>query len=424
MLKPEDNERLTRVGPGTPAGTLLRRYWQPTLLSSELPDNDGAPLRVRLLAEDLIAFRDTNGKVGLVDAFCPHRRAPMFFGRNEECGLRCVYHGWKFDTEGKCVDMPSEPTDSPMKAGMRIMAYPTIEKAGVIWAYMGPPDLQPEPPDYEWMRAPNTHRHVSKTYESCNYVQAMEGGLDTAHSSYLHNNALGDATRLRTRDRTPRIDVNPTDYGYSYVSTRKVDADRLYVRVYQYVMPFQQMRGGLWRGMGGNKSNVPTIDGHLWVPIDDEHTYTWNWMCGYDDTVPLSEDYVARHEKFAGRGEGDFVPGTFKLLRNPSNDYLVDRTLQKTSTFTGITGLNTQDFALQEGMGPVVDRSKEHLGSSDRAIVTMRRLMLDAIDSVARGETPKGTDPKLHRDVRPHDGFVPAGGDWRQAFDGKSIAKW
>jgi len=164
MLSQRDNERLVRVGPGTPAGVLFRRYWQPACLSIELPEPDCAPVRVRLLGEDLLAFRDTNGRVGLVEAFCPHRRAPLFYGRNEECGIRCVYHGWKFDVDGNCVDLPSEPETSPMKSTIKLAAYPTLEKAGVIWAYLGPKEQMPEPPDYEWTRAPATHCFISKTY--------------------------------------------------------------------------------------------------------------------------------------------------------------------------------------------------------------------------------------------------------------------
>ena len=213
MLKPEENERLTRIGPGTPAGDLFRRYWQPVALSSELPEADGAPIRVRLLGEDLIAFRDTNGDIGLVDAFCPHRRAPMFFGRNEECGLRCVYHGWKFDKDGTCVDMPSEPPDSLFKTKVTIAAYPTFEAGDVIWAYLGAPADMPPKPDFEWMRAPATHRIVSKTYEAANYLQGLEGGLDTSHSSFAHNERLGDRNWIRNRDGAPRLDVERTDYG-------------------------------------------------------------------------------------------------------------------------------------------------------------------------------------------------------------------
>ncbi|MGH7091287.1 MAG: Rieske 2Fe-2S domain-containing protein, partial [Stellaceae bacterium] len=181
MITREQNERLVRVGRGTPCGELFRRYWQPACISTELPEPDCAPVRVRLLGENLVAFRDTSGKLGLIDAYCPHRRAPLFFGRNEEHGLRCVYHGWKFAVRGHCVDLPSEPQGSPMQAEVRAKCYPTHEQAGIVWAYLGPENAMPAPPDYEWMRAPDTHRYVSKTYEQCNYLQALEGGLDTAH---------------------------------------------------------------------------------------------------------------------------------------------------------------------------------------------------------------------------------------------------
>lgn len=175
MLRPQENERLTRVGPGTPMGNVFRRYWIPALLSEELSEADGAPVRVRLLGEKLVAFRDTRGQIGLVEDACPHRRAPMFFGRNEECGLRCVYHGWKFDVEGECTDMPSEPPDSLFKSKVRIKSYPTWEGGGIIWTYMGPETLQPPPPDYELVRAPKTHRFASKTFEECNWLQCLEG---------------------------------------------------------------------------------------------------------------------------------------------------------------------------------------------------------------------------------------------------------
>jgi phthalate 4,5-dioxygenase len=422
MLTREDNERLVRVGRGTPAGELFRRYWQPACLSTEVAEPDGAPVRVRLLGEDLVAFRDTNGRVGLVDAYCPHRRAPLFFGRNEECGLRCVYHGWKFDVDGACVDLPSEPEGSPMKAGIKIKHYPTIERAGIIWAYLGPEDRLPAPPDYEWTRAPATHAYISKTYEACNYLQALEGGLDTAHSSYLHNLNLDNKSLPRQRDRAPQLDVIRGDYGYSYVSTRKLGEDGSYVRVYQYVMPFQQMRGGI-NGVRG-RNDVPKLDGHLWVPIDDEQTNVYNWCYSSDPAFPISAEQAEAQEHESGRGKDDLVPGTFKLKRNPSNDYLIDRQIQKTQTFTGIDGINTQDFAIQEGMGPIVDRSQEYLGTTDRAIVTLRRMLLDATHAVERGETPPGLDPKTHAHIRPYDGIVPPGADWRQAFAECLACKW
>jgi len=424
LLKPEDNERLARVGPGTPCGELLRRYWQPALLARELPENDCPQVRVRLLGEDLIAFRDTTGRVGLVDAFCPHRRAPLFFGRNEECGIRCAYHGWKFTADGNCVDMPSEPAPGNLINRVKLKAYPTFERGGVVWTYMGPRNLMPSPPDFEWLRAPDIHRCVSKTYEQCNYLQAMEGGFDTAHSSFVHNNSLGDSTPLRARDRSPRIEIERTDYGYMYTSTRAASPTSNYVRMYQYIMPNQQLRGGVTSENGGGRSRVPKIDGHIWAPIDDEQTLVYNFAYGYDESVHLTPEFVTHWESFAGRGPDDLIPGTFKLKRNLSNDYLIDRKLQKTSTYTGITGVNTQDFALQEGMGPIVDRSKEFLASSDKAIITLRRLLLEAIDTVSRGELPKSADPRLSRDVRAHDEFVPADKSWREHFGNAMKAKW
>ncbi len=424
MLRHEDNERLVRVGAGRPAGELFRRYWQPALLSAELPEKDGAPVRVRLLGEDLIAFRDSNGRVGLVDAECPHRRAPLFFGRNEECGLRCVYHGWKFDADGNCVEMPSEPSDTPMKAGTKIKAYPTCERGGVVWTYMGPSQERPAPPDYEWTRAPATHRAVSKSYQACNYLQALEGGLDTAHVSFLHNNRMGDRSNLFARDGAPRIEVVETDYGYYYVSTRKHDAESNFVRVYQYVMPFQQMRPNVIQtGLGANR-RVSRIDGHIWVPIDDEQSFVYNWTYGYDADCALSPEHAEELEAFYGRGREDFIPGTYRLKANASNDYFIDRAAQKTTSSTGIKGVNTQDVAVQEGMGAIADRTREHLGTSDRAIVVMRRLLHEATRAIEAGLGPRGRDPESHRAIRPHDGLVPVGADWRETYAEGLRSKW
>ena len=428
MLKPEDNERLVRVGPGKPAGELMRRYWQPALLSEELPGTDCPPLRVRLLGEDLVAFRDSNGRIGIVDAYCAHRRAPLFFGRNEECGLRCAYHGWKFDVDGNCVDVPSEPAGTPMKDRVKLKAYPAVERGGVVWTYMGPRERMPEPPDFEWTRAPPTHAFVSKTYEECNYLQALEGGLDTSHASFAHNNYLGDKQVLRNIDTAPRIEVETTGYGYRYVSTRTIDADRRYVRVYHYVMPAQQMRGAFesWFTYRNDKDafRVPKSDGHIWVPIDDEHTWVYNWTCGRDRSVPLTAEFIAEWEAHAGRGKDDLIPGTYRPKRNLRNDYLIDRAVQKTKTFTGIEGINTQDYALQEGMGPIVDRSQEHLGSSDKAIVVLRRLLLDAIRAVERGEEPPGRDPRAHRTLRPYDAVISGDTPWQESFASELVAKW
>ena len=423
MLSPEENERITRVGSKTPAGKLLRRYWMPAYLSSELPVNDGAPLRVRLLGEDLVAFRDTEGKIGLLDAYCPHRRAPLFFGRNEECGLRCVYHGWKFDRNGTCVDMPSEPAGTTLQAKVKILAYPTIEKAGVVWTYMGPKEKMPPEPDYDWMRAPATHRFVSKTFENCNWLQGLEGGLDTAHSSFAHNNSIGAKNMLRLRDKAPRIEVERTDYGYYYVSHRNLGDDGTYVRVYHYFMPFHQVRAQViyW---DGSATKVPRNFGHMWMPIDDKTTFVYNWHYACNPGPELTPELIEHHEKEFGRGEENSIPGTFRPKRNQSNDYLVDRQIQKTQTFTGITGVNTQDFALQECMGPICDRSKEFLGTSDKAIVAMRRLLLEAISINEKGGDPRGLDPSAYKRARAYDQVVRPGEDWRQVMEQELIAKW
>ena len=422
-MTPEDNERLTRVGPDTPMGRLMRRYWQPVALSSELADSDGAPIRLRILGEDLIGFRDTDGNVGLVDAFCPHRRAPMFFGRNEERGLRCVYHGWKFDRSGTCVDMPSEPPDSLFKTKVTIGAYPTREAAGLVWAYLGPRDVMPAPPDYELLRAPDTHRYVSKTYEDCNWLQALEGGIDTSHSSFLHNMNLGDESYLRNADTAPRLVVERTDYGYTYAGIRSVRADEDYVRVYHYVMPAQQLRGGVTHWQGGIKQ-VPTLHGHIWVPIDDERTWTFNWLYAYDPNIPVSHEFAIESETNSGRGPADYVPGTFRLKRNSGNDYLIDRQVQKTQTFTGIKGVNTQDMALQEGMGPIVDRSKEHLGTTDRAIIAARQLLLEALRTNDEGGTPRGVDPATYRDIRAVDLLIPRNAPWQAYLKAELVARF
>lgn len=423
MLSKAENDRLTKVGPGTPMGRTMRRYWLPVGLSSEVAEPDGAPVRIRVLSEDLIAFRDSAGKVGLVDAYCPHRRAPMFFGRNEERGLRCVYHGWKFDSSGACVDMPSEPADSLFKSKVRIGAYPTWEGAGMIWAYLGPPETQPPVPDYELIRAPATHRSVKKTYEAANWLQALEGGLDTAHASFAHNMNIRDKKLLRTIDRAPRLEIEKTAYGFRYAGLRTVGSDN-YVRVYQYLMPVQQCRGGVTENKGRGLRNPPMIHGHIWVPIDDLQTNVYSWLYSYDPSIPISDAVAEAYDTNAGRGPDDYIPGTSYLKKNLSNDYLIDREVQRTQTFTGIVGINTQDFALQEGMGRIVDRSKEHLGTTDRAIITARQLLLEAVDAVERGESPRGADPAASRMVRAVDRLVPGDQPWQEALKSEMLARF
>lgn len=424
MLKKEDNERLCRVGPGTPMGEVFRKYWIPALLSEELPEPDCPPVRVRLLGEDLLAFRDSEGKLGLIDAYCPHRRAPLFWGRNEECGIRCVYHGWKFDVEGNCMDMPNEPAESNFKNKVSIKAYPCWEKGNVIWTYMGPADDQPPVPDYEWLRAPETHYNMSKTFEACNWLQALEGGIDTSHSSFTHNNNINDKNALRQRATAPKLEVEKTDYGFTYVGIRDLKEDGVYVRGYQYIMPAQQMRGAMVRWKDGKMEQFPSIAGHIWVPIDDGHVWVYNFIYSSEPSIPFTPEFVLKHETEFGRGPEDVLPG-YRLKRNPSNDYLIDREVQRTRTFTGIEGINTQDYALQETMEkPFCDRSQERLGTADTAIIAARQLLLEATRNVEAGKPVRGLDPIKHGYVRGCDKLLAPGTHWKEGMKEEFVAKY
>ncbi len=415
MLSREENELITRVGPGTAMGETLRRYWMPALLSSAIPAPDAPPVRVRLLGEDLVAFRDTNGKVGLLDEYCPHRLASLFLGRNEECGLRCVYHGWKFDIEGNCSDMPNEPAESRFKEKIHLQAYPTAEIAGVIWAYMGPSDKKPAPPAMEWLRGAANQYFVSTTHEFCNYVQAIEGGIDTVHSSFLHNNDLSNVKHLKRVDTAPRLEVERTNYGFRYASIRNAGEQGNYVRIYQFVLPFHQFRSHRvdYAAGDGSGEQVPLLKGHMWVPMDDENTMIFNWMFAADPARPLTSEFILKSETSAGRGPNG--ESGIKRHQTRENDWLIDRELQRAKTFTGIRGLNTQDLAVQESMGRIVPRWREHLGSTDKAIIAMRRLLIEATEDVAEGRDPKGSNPEHYRGIRAADAMLPKETPWQDA---------
>ncbi len=240
MLTREENELLTRTGPGTAAGALVRRYWIPVLSASELAEPDGPPLRVKLLGERLVAFRDTSGRVGLLAEFCPHRTASLFFGRNEECGLRCVYHGWKFDVDGNCVDQPSEPEASRFRGKIRQIAYPCIERGGVVWTYMGPPDQRPPFPALEWTEVPVSHRFVTRHLQECNWLQALEGGFDTSHLSFLHSGTVG-APGGRAMGLPSRYEVIPTDYGFVAGTGRATDEGGMNWTANVMLLPFHKL---------------------------------------------------------------------------------------------------------------------------------------------------------------------------------------
>src|SRR5919109_3078571 len=386
MLTREENELVTKIGPGTPMGEVMRRYWIPALLSSELPEPDCPPVQVQLLGEQLVAFRDTQGRIGLLDEFCPHRRVSLWLGRNEESGLRCAYHGWKFDVAGTCVDQMNEPAECSFAQKIHIKAYPTVEQGGVIWAYMGPRAKMPPPPSFEWTQVPESHRHVSKVVEECNWLQALEGGIDTSHAPILHRTISATTSKAGVpllgpfvRGKAPMLEVDVTDYGYRYVGVRPLEADETYVRSYHYVMPFTQIRPRQCRYRGRER---PRAAGHFWVPMDDENCMVWNWMYSFGDEPLTEED---RLERDSGNGPDHVDPRTFRSKVNRRNGWLIDRQVQKTETFTGINGINAQDRAVQESMGAIVDRSREHLGPADRAVIQARRLLLEAVRAVERG---------------------------------------
>ncbi len=413
MLSREDNTLLTRVSSGMPMGATLRRYWIPALLAWELPQPDCPPVRVKLLGEELVAFRDTAGQLGLLDEYCPHRRVSLFFGRNEECGLRCVYHGWKFDVSGHCVDMMNEPEALSFRHKIRTTAYPMVEVGGIIWAYMGPPELQPPLPTFAWTQIPATHRHVSKVVQESNWLQGLEGGIDTSHAPILHRVLTANTKRPGfrptdpfVRSKAPTLVVDLTDYGYQYAGLRPLESDDVYIRTYQFVLPFHQIRPSR------TERGLPAVAGHIWVPMDDETTMVYNWEYSATDE-PLSEE--DRLERRLGNGPLDVDQTTFRSRRHRGNSYLLDRHVQKTESYTGIDGVNVQDRAIQESMGPIVDRSREHLGPADKAIIQARRLLLQAVKTVQEGGTPRGIKPTYYP-IRATEGVVPRDVNWRDVL--------
>jgi len=410
MLSREENELVTRVGAGTPMGNTLRRYWLPALLSREIPEPDGPPARVRLLGEDLVAFRDSEGRIGLLDELCPHRRASLYFGRNEECGLRCVYHGWKFDVAGACVDMMNEPEENDFKHKVRMTAYPTCEMGGVIWAYLGPAEKMPPLPKFAWTQSPESHRHVTKVIQECNWLQGLEGGIDTSHAPIMHRLISETSTRGGfkpsnpfVRGKAPKLVVDITDYGYQYAGIRPLGEDEMHVRTYQFILPFHQIRPSK------SESGLQLDAGHCWVPIDDVTTMVFNWS--YCADAPLSEE--DRLERGLGNGPLHVDPSTFRSKANRENNYMLDRLVQRTESYTGIDGINVQDRAIQESMGKIVDRSKEHLGPADKAIIQARKLLREAVKTTEVGGAPAGTSASYYP-LRAHEAVLPRAADWRR----------
>jgi phenylpropionate dioxygenase-like ring-hydroxylating dioxygenase large terminal subunit len=429
MLSREDNELLCRVGRGTPMGDLIRQYWLPVFTTSELPDPDGPPVRTRLLGENLIGFRVTSGKVGLIQANCPHRGASLFFGRNEGEGLRCAYHGWKFDCEGACVDMPNEPEESTFKSKIRARAYPCVERNDIVWTYMGPRLTPPPLPDLEPNLLPRGQYAIQKALRECNWFQGLEGDIDTSHLSFLHLGAVqpgdtkpGSFDYYNVVDRAPRYEVADTPFGTSYGAYRPAHDDQHYWRIAHFLFPFYTM---IPTGILGTQVLV-----RAWVPMDDEHLMFWSIG------VPRSREGAAAAGGAAGMsangrsvaaagtraGGFEFLPdtsdwlGKFRLVQNKDNDYLIDREAQKKDSFTGIAGIHQQDQAVTESMGPIIDRTEEHLGSSDAMIIRTRRRAITAAKALRdRGTVPPGVeDPTVYR-CRSGGVMLPRSADWLEA---------
>jgi phthalate 4,5-dioxygenase len=409
-------------------GELLRQYWMPAALSVELPDRDGAPLRVRLLGENLVAFRASSGKVGLAAEACPHRGASLFFGRNEEEGLRCVYHGWKFDLEGRCTDMPNEPPDCPLEHKVRLRTYPCRERNGVIWTYMGPREEPPPLPDLEWNLQPQNIPFMWRNYRACNWVQAMEGDIDSSHINFLHRPLdLADLStvpgvplpgyaatgvRLLQEGGVPRLEVRDSEAGVLHTSARRMGDGRDYHRVHPFLFPFHTMVGG-----GTSESEV-SFNGKLWVPMDDEQTLILEWQ--FRPERPWSD--TERAALLAARVPHGFLAptsapaGAWRPRACAGNDYLMDRSLEETRLFCGILSNPLQDAAMQESMGPIADRTQEHLGPADNVIIRVRRRLIDAARALRdKGVTPPGVDCPDHYSVRPVGMVLPDGIDWVEA---------
>ena len=421
MLSKADNEIVTKVGPGTLMGNLLRRYWTPALLSSELPGPDCTPLRVRLLGEDLVAFRDTEGKVGLLDVNCPHRGTSLFFGRNEENGLRCVYHGWKFDVTGHCVEMPSEPPTSAFKDKLKVPAYPTHESGGIVWTYMGPKGKMTGFRDFGTEALPPERWRATKRIQPMNWMQVMEDGLDTTHPSWLHMwagaadleddgsdtpgtyNSGRAQWKFWAHDKAPEVEVIDAWHGFRGVGLRTTPNGNTHARLYQYTIPYTSGPGG----------------GGFTVPIDDDQTYSFSFnKVGTElwDQLNIVGGNKRRLQD-ANVSRSLAIPewpyDEDGETRNKANDWLVDREAQKSGAInTGIRGhFNNHDImATQTAFS---DRTKEHLGSLDRKIIRMRRVLIEAAKNLAQGIEPPAIDPSLPYDrIGTPDKVLEPGEDW------------
>jgi len=422
VLSHEQNEMLVRVGLGTAMGSLFRLYWIPFMFSRDLVA-DGQPKRVTLLGEDLVGFRDTQGRVGLIANACAHRGAPMMFGRNEACGLRCVYHGWKYDVTGAIVDTPAEPVNSRLKQKVKTTAYPCRERNGIVWTYLGPDaaDL-PALPNLEWNLVPEENVSVSIRIQECNWLQALEGEIDSAHAPILHariDNKGQVNEWLAKRDLRPSFECIRQDFGMSIAARRRLDEATLYWRVNQFLLPFYTLVPP--------QSMFPDLSGHAWVPVDDNHTLCI--MFSYLPSEPLpprtrklfNEGHDGRETGHASRHafvkKNPAVPfSDYWTKFNPENGFDFDYQSQVTKWFSGLPGLWVQDAACQTGIGPIYDRTREHLGSSDAGIAMTRRVLLEsALAYRDRGVKPaSAVDPNTFM-IRAVSLKLPASVSWIDA---------
>ncbi|HUI15928.1 MAG TPA: aromatic ring-hydroxylating dioxygenase subunit alpha [Xanthobacteraceae bacterium] len=401
MLSAAENDRITRVGPGTPAGALLRRYWQPAALVDEL--NGSRPIKpIRLFGEDLVIYRDDRGRYGLLGRACPHRGTDLAFGRLENGGLRCAFHGWLFDVDGRCLETPAEPANSTMCRNIRQKAYPVVERSGILFAYMGP-GAPPEFPHFDCFVAPDSHTFAFKGMIDCNWLQSLEVGIDPAHTSFLHrffhdedpNQGYGKLFRDTSTDSEmpmtkimrdfprPRIEVEPTAYGFRILTLREISAKNTHVRVTNLMFP---------NAFVIPMSREMTIT--QWhVPIDDIKHYWYAIFTSFG--APVNKDEM-RRQRLQLYELPDYVP-----RKNKTNNYGYDPHEQERDTYTGMgADINVHDQWACESMGEIADRTHEHLGQSDKAITAYRRLLRRAIDAVSAGERPPmvmdaATAPKI-----------------------------
>jgi phthalate 4,5-dioxygenase len=394
MLKTELNELLTETGPGTATGDLFRHYWLPALLAEELPENDCPPVRVKILSERLIAFRDSEGRYGLIDEFCAHRGVSLWFGRVEECGLRCAYHGWKYDVTGQCVEVPSEPENSNFARKVKLTSYPLVKVGDILWSYMGDPEQQPPLPEFEFAQVPPAQTYASKRWQESNWLQALEGGIDSSHVSWLHSGGLKNdplfkgakGNEYNLNDLRPFFEVAEHDGGLFIGARRNAEEGSYYWRITPWVMPSFTMVPP--------RGDHP-VHGHFWVPIDDHNC----WVYTFDYHPMRALTGAERQAMKEGHGvHSRNIPGTYRPQENKDNDYLMDREAQKRGeTFSGVRGIAQQDASLQESMGPIVNRTKERLVSSDTGIIKARQKLRKAVEALRdEGVTPPGADPDHH----------------------------